>query len=277
VYVNPRPTEKEIRDYYTDEFYQAELSPEQALECNRGRIEAMYHHVQHLPSGRVLDIGCYKGEFLYFMRTKGWTVSGLEFYSRPPNLFDLNIHYGEIENAAFEPNSFDLITMWAVLEHVYNPKRTLALVRGLLRPTGRLVLLVPNFSSIPARFMRHDDVPRHTTMFTRPTLTEMLTITGYRVNTVECGQDVYSGSIRGVLNFLVKRLAGEGFDTILQQNRRAERWQEFAGQLRGRESRLMERVDRLDQAITPFFDRWLDRLGLGFIMVVEAEPIPLSN
>ncbi|HEU4683251.1 MAG TPA: class I SAM-dependent methyltransferase [Nitrospira sp.] len=277
VYVNPRPTEKEIREYYTDEFYQAALSPHEALECNRERIEAMYRHVADLRPGRALDIGCYKGEFLYFLKTKGWSVSGVEFYSRPPNLFNLDIHYGAIEEAPFEARSFDLVTMWAVLEHVYDPKRTLARVRSLLKPTGRLVVLVPNFNSIPGRFMRHDDVPRHTTMFTRRTLTTMLRQTGYRVNAVECGQDVYSGSVRGALNFLVKRMAGEAMDTILQQNRRAERWHEFSTQLRGKRSIVMERVDRLDQRITPLCDQWLDRLGFGFIMTIQAEPVPASS
>ncbi|MDF0643527.1 MAG: class I SAM-dependent methyltransferase [Nitrospira sp.] len=273
VYVNPRPEEKEIRKYYTDEFYQAELSPEQALEGNRGRIEAMYRHVQHLPAGRLLDIGCYKGEFLYFMKNKGWTVSGLEFYSRPPNLFGLNIHYGEIDSASFEPSSLDLVTMWAVLEHVYDPKRLLAQVRQLLKPTGELIILVPNFNSIPARFMRHDDVPRHTTMFTRETLYSMLRVSGYKALSCMCDQGVYSGSVRGVLNYMVKCCGGESVEEIVAQNRRPERWHEFSRQLRGKESPFIGRIDLWDQFLTPYLDAVLDRLGLGFIMTVRAIPV----
>ena len=123
------------------------------------RLEGMQASVKHIPVGRVLDIGCYKGEFLQCMRSKGWDVHGLEFHTRPPNLFDLPIHYGPLETAPFEAASFDLVTIWAVLEHVYDPRRTLEAVRGILRPGGRVVILVPNFNSIPARVMRHDDVP----------------------------------------------------------------------------------------------------------------------
>jgi SAM-dependent methyltransferase len=272
VYVNPRPTEKAIQRYYNDDFYQTDFTAEQALESNRSRLDAMYGRVQHLRPGRVLDVGCYKGEFLYVMKSHGWDVHGVEFFSRPKNLFGLDIFYGPLEHAPFDPHSFDLVTLWAVLEHVYDPKETLRKIHRLLKTSGRLLVLVPNFRSIPGRWMRHDDVPRHTTMFTRRTLTEMLGMTGYKVKTIDCGQDIYSGSVRGFLNFLVKRLAGEDFDAILQQNRRAERWYEFARQLSGQDSRIMKKVDRLDQIITPFCDRWLDRFGLGFIMVAEAVP-----
>jgi SAM-dependent methyltransferase len=272
VYVNPRPTETEIQQYYTGDFYEASLSPEQALESNRPRLEAMYRHVQHLSPGRLLDVGCYKGEFLYVMKTERWDVHGVEFHSRPPNLFHLDIHYGPLDSAPLEPHSFDLVTMWAVLEHVYKPKSMLQSIHKLLKPTGSLVVLVPNFNSIPARYMRHDDVPRHVTMFTKRTLGQMLALTGYRPISFKCDQDVYSGSVRGLLNFVVKRLAGEAMDEILAQNRRAERWYEFSGQIHGKNSRLMERIDLWDQAITPKLDRFLDRLGFGFIMTVEAKP-----
>jgi 2-polyprenyl-3-methyl-5-hydroxy-6-metoxy-1,4-benzoquinol methylase len=272
VYVNPRPTETEIQRYYTSEFYEADLSPEQALESNRPRLEAMYRCVQHLSSGRLLDIGCYKGEFLRVMQIHGWQVHGVEFHPRPPNLFELDIHYGSLDTACFQPHSFDLVTMWAVLEHVYEPKKMLQNIHKLLRPAGRLIILVPNFNSIPARFMRHDDVPRHVTMFSKRTLSEMLAITGYQPRSFWCSQDVYSGSVRGFLNFLVKRLAGETMDQILFQNRRAERWHEFSRQIHGKDSRLMERIDLWDQAISPKLDRLMDYLGLGFIMTVEASP-----
>jgi hypothetical protein len=143
-------------------------------------------------------------------------------------------------------------------------------IRRLLKPTGRLVILVPNVNSIPGRYMHHDDVPRHTTMFTKRTLHRALRLTGYRPINFKCGQDVCSGSVRGILNFVVKRLAGEAMDEILAQNRRAERWHEFSQQIKGKDSRLMKRVDLWDWKMTSRLDYWLDNLGLGFIMTVES-------
>lgn len=270
VYVNPRPTEGEIVKFYNEHFYEANLSPEQSIESNRGRLEAMHRHVKDLPAGRLLDVGCFKGEFPYFMKRCSWEVHGVEFASRPPNLFELDIHYGPIETAPFEQQSFDLITMWAVLEHVYDPRGMLEKVGKFLKPAGRLVILVPNFNSIQGRILRHDDVPRHLTMFTKHTLTHMLGLTGYRPVGFKCSQDMCGGSTRGLSNFMVKALGGEDIDEILDQFLHADRWSEFSRQIRGKDSRVMECVDTLDQKITPWLDRILDKVGLGFIMTVDA-------
>jgi hypothetical protein len=119
--------------------------------------------------------------------------------------------------------------------------------------------------------MHHDDVPRHLTMFTRATLQRMLM--SERLNPVEwlCSQDVYSGSVRGWLNFLVKRAAGEPMGDIQGQNRRHERWEEFASRIHNRGSALMRKVDRFHIWLMPKLDRFLDKMGLGFIMIVHAQ------
>ncbi len=272
VYVNPRPDDEAIKHYYTDEFYDAKASPEEALASIKPRLDGMYGHVADLPPGRVLDIGCFKGEFLETMRRHGWEVRGVELHARPPNLFGLDIHYGPIELAPFEPASFNLITIWAVLEHVLNPRAILDACRRLLKPGGRLVVLVPNFNSLPGRYMQHDDIPRHITMFTKATLYRILGECGFEPVRYHCGQEVYSGTVRGLLNYLFKQLNGEPLSDIVAQARQPARWVEFCWHLHGKESAWMKRVDAWDQKLYTHFDRVLDGLGLGFIMTVHAVP-----
>lgn len=273
VRVNPRPIEPDIHRYYHDDFYRGQESREEALRNMERQCRAMAGHVNRYPTGRLLDIGCFRGEVMEYMRAEhGWEVAGVEFSERPPNYFGLDIFYGDIANAPYAEESFDVVTLWAVLEHVYDPARMLAQVRRFLKPGGVVIILVPNFNSIQARFMRQDDVPRHLTMFTRATLGRMLKGNSLEPIDWSCGQDLYGGSVRGWLNFIVKRLGGEPMSEILAQNRPADAgtWPEFAGHINGRASSFMRRVDGFDARLAPRLDRVLDRLGLGFIMTVHA-------
>lgn len=276
VRMNPRPVEDDIHRYYHDDFYRAEETPQQALQNMDSRLRAMARHVTRYPRGRLLDIGCFRGEFMEHLRVKhGWQVAGVEFSQRPPNSYGLDIFYGDIAGAPFKEASFDVVTVWAVMEHVYDPRHTLREVHRLLKPGGTVIVLVPNFHSLPARFMRHDDIPRHITMFTRATLARMLREVGLQPAQWACHQDVYGGSVRGWLNFVVKRLCREPLPEIQAQNRLegGSRWEEFASEINGRPSEFMRRVDRFDLWLAPRLDRLLDALGLGFIMSVHAQKV----
>jgi 2-polyprenyl-3-methyl-5-hydroxy-6-metoxy-1,4-benzoquinol methylase len=268
-FVNPRPGPDEIHTYYPDAFYEASMSAEAVLASKRDSLAAKLALVAHLPAGRLLDVGCQKGEFMYAMQQRGWKVQGVELSARPPNLFGLPILRGRLEEAALPDAAFDLITLWAVLEHVHDPISVLRAVRRLLAPGGRAVVLVPNFRSIPGRFLRHDDVPRHLLMFTPRTLRHAARRCGLRVQRTVFGDAVFSGSTRGTLNYLWKLAHGERLDDIVAQNRTPGRWMEFAACLHGAGNPRMLRVDRLDIRLTPLLDRVVNRLRLGFIMTAE--------
>jgi len=276
VYVNPRPTEAEIHSYYPEELYEPCVDPERLLREQELYFLMKYEYFKEMPPGRLLEIGCAKGEFMAFMKQHGWTVSGLDFSSKPPNLFGLDIRYGNLERAGYEEQSFDLVVLWAVLEHVYNPAQTLARINTLLKPHGKVVVLVTNFNSLPARFMRHDDIPRHTNLFTWKSLGRMLRQTGFRPERFYFNSELYGGSNRGVLNYLFKLAAGEKLDDIVEQNRstgRWQRWQQFSSQLHGKDSKWMLKVDEIDRSVTPYLDRLCDRLRIGFIMTAKASKV----
>jgi 2-polyprenyl-3-methyl-5-hydroxy-6-metoxy-1,4-benzoquinol methylase len=268
-YVNPRPTKQSIHRYYPRDFYDVGVSAEDLLAQKRGPLDARLRMVSKMPVGRVLDIGCQKGEFLEVMRRRGWQTAGMEFSDRPPNLFGHAISYVRAEDAPFEDGAFDLITMWAVLEHVHDPVTVLASIKRMLKTTGKAFVLVPNFNSIPARLLLHDDVPRHLLMFTKKSLRQAAKKAGLRVSAWHFGDDIFSGSTRGFLNYVFKLYKGEKLREIVAQNRTPGRWAEFSGQLLGKQSDAMLKVDRLDIKLSPRLDRLVNFLHLGFIMTVE--------
>lgn len=175
-FINPRPAFKYIPDLYTDEYYNREADPEALLAEKRGINVKKYSCFANLVSGpgRILDVGCQKGEFLAFMQSRGWDVQGVEFSDRAPNLYDLPVHYGGLDSADFPANHFDVITYWAVLEHI--PEISLEVERAVrvLKSGGLLVLLTTNFNSLAARVLKLDDIPRHLVLFHKNTLEKLV-------------------------------------------------------------------------------------------------------
>lgn len=218
VYINPRQTEKEIAAYYTKDYYEIEISPKELILKKISVLNRKYGKIKNLVNTypkRILDIGCQKGEFLNFCKENGWEVYGVEKSDIPPDLFGLNIFRGDIFQAHFPDNFFDVITMWAVLEHVYSPYETLKKINRITKPGGFLVISVPNFRSITMRLMRYDDIPRHTTMFTPSTIKKMLNKAGFDIVKFEFSTDIFSGSLNGAFTFFIRLLRSRNFDDVL--------------------------------------------------------------
>lgn len=139
--------------------------------------------------GAVLDIGCGQGLFLKQFANRGWRAVGIEvssaaaFHAR--EVQGLNVLVGEHATDELANNSFDIICLWHVLEHVEQPKTLLSEARRVLKNDGKLLLSVPNFSSPEARFGKpnwfHLDVPRHITHFTEHGLQSTLDATGWEI------------------------------------------------------------------------------------------------
>ncbi len=103
--------------------------------------------------------------------------------------------------------------------------------------------------------MRQDDIPRHTTLFTENTLAGMLENNCLFNHKFIFDQSVFGGSVSTLLNYVVKILARESIGSIVLQNRFQGRWNEFDTQLNGKPSKLVERIDRFDEKISPFVDK----------------------
>lgn len=193
----PVPPENEIGRYYQADHYISHS------DTNEGFINRLYkiarrftlsekrRFVQRqtgLASGQLLDLGCGTGAFLHEMETNGWQTTGLEpdYNAREKalQLYRLSVH--EPSHLFHLPEgSFDAVTMWHVMEHVYDLHGYMAQIKKLLRPNGILVIAVPNYTSRDATHYRSHwaayDVPRHLHHFSPQSMQQLADEEGYAV------------------------------------------------------------------------------------------------
>jgi len=218
IYLNPRPSKEEILDYYPESYapYKKNIYEEKNILIRTIRL----HNVKRtrkwiekktkMKNGSILDIGCSTGTFLNEMQKNGWTASGVELsefasnYAK--NKFNLHIENCSLENAHFDPNSFDVITFWDVLEHTYSPTQQLELSHKLLKTNGLLIINIPNWSSFDNKLLKRHwvgfDPPRHLYIFKNFVLTKMLEKYNFEVLEKICFISSYYGFVISIENWL---------------------------------------------------------------------------
>ena len=175
----PQPNEQELPKYYESEDYISHTDGKRSL------FEKTYHFVKGIAlknklqlindlqkdKGKLLDIGAGTGEFLIVAKENGWETTGIEPSDKARNIaLKKDVLLAE-SLAILEDHSFDVITMWHVLEHVPNLDYQIKELKRLLKPTGTILIAVPNFNSYDAKhygsFWAAYDVPRHLWHFSK--------------------------------------------------------------------------------------------------------------
>jgi SAM-dependent methyltransferase len=209
-FVNPRPSLADIPSLYPPDYYSLPAAPAQLLTAQqRVNREKAAVVERHCCRGRLLDVGCQRGEFLEHMRQRGWEVEGVELNTAIRVLPGLSIHRTSLADARLPTDAFDVVTLWSVIEHVPDVGSDLAEVLRVLRPGGLLVLLTTNYQSIPSRILKLEDAPRHLTLFTKRTLGRLLAAQGFLVEQIACSDRISRNSAYGMLQYLLARARGD--------------------------------------------------------------------
>jgi len=215
------------------------LGPLAAIKF-RGR-----YWIGYLPyegDGRLLDFGCGIGRYVAQMAAAGWKAEGLDPASKAVSAgrrAGLTIHQGTLPGTDLPDGRYDVITMWHALEHVPSPKATLEAARRLLRPGGRLMVVVPRFDSLSSRWSGVSwyglRLPRHLTHFTTAFLRRHVDAAGFEVKQI-C-------SLRRP-SFVRETLATLAEDRGSAVLRRLSRWR-FPARLLSHISLLARRTDEV--------------------------------
>lgn len=187
---NNFPSEDEIGKYYDSPAYISHSDSDKGLTNRmyhlfrrlmlRRKVNLVKRHLKRV-NAHLLDIGCGTGYFLNAAKEKGFIVSGIEkdekAREKAITRFGLDVRN---ENAFFglERSSFDVVTLWHVLEHLEKLNESIEKMTEILTHDGTMVIALPNHRSYDAKRYKEKwaayDTPRHLWHFTPDTLERLL-------------------------------------------------------------------------------------------------------
>lgn len=192
-FTHPVPSKEELFKYYKSDEYLSHANKQKTFlaflyDFIRGiNVKWKANQIsRYCPNtGAILDVGCGAGVFLSEMKKRGWMCTGVEpdtnSLSYVEDKLQINV-VGDI--LEIEKNKqFDVISLWHVLEHFYDPKMVLNELNTLLKNDGLLVIAVPNYESLDSRYFGSYwaayDVPRHLYHFSPDVLRSLLESCGF--------------------------------------------------------------------------------------------------
>ena len=191
VYLNPRPTAAELREYYAGNYARDYKTDQRSLD-ELAQVELRNAHQQlawaaqvaDLRPGRALDVGCSTAAYLSLLKERGWSVLGVEpnaeMAAFAEQKRDVPVLCGTLGDLPVDSGLFDLVHMAHVLEHFSNPSAALRTLAGLVREGGYLQIEVPNVLK-PSGWYRDFFHHVHLINFSANTLRHMLAETGWEM------------------------------------------------------------------------------------------------
>lgn len=182
---SPQPDENNLGRYYESEDYISHT------DGKRSVFEKMYHFVKNIAlknklslinelqrsKGTLLDIGAGTGDFVVMAKNNGWKTVGIEPSEKAHAIAQQKGVALSSSLSDFENHSFDVITMWHVLEHVPNLDNQIKELKRLIKPNGTILIAVPNFKSFDANYYKEFwaayDVPRHLWHFSKTAIEKL--------------------------------------------------------------------------------------------------------
>lgn len=181
----PKPTAAQLPSYYESADYISHTDGKRSL------FERMYHVIKSIAlknkmklinaqsaKGTLLDIGAGTGDFLVVAQNDGWITTGIEPSAKAKSIAqNKGVVFAE-SLSDLQDNSFDVITLWHVLEHVPNLDEYLSELKRLVKPTGTIIIAVPNFKSFDAeyygKYWAAFDTPRHLWHFSKYSIQKLV-------------------------------------------------------------------------------------------------------
>lgn len=208
-FVSPRPDEAALLELYTGRGTNPFMDPRfESFESELPGLTSLVKRIQaRLPAGRLLELGCGRGDLLRVAREAGFEAEGSDLYGGAvPEAEGVRLHDGFLRDLAFPAESFDGVITRNTLEHLTVPAVELREIHRVLRPGGILYVKVPNARWEDGPLCRLAfgrphvfDPPWHLNHFRPSDLARLLQRVGFRVVAYETELPTLSGSAKADL------------------------------------------------------------------------------
>lgn len=185
VYTNPMEDMKTILKGY------GEVVDEGYLTTEKYRKLLSLKHLSAVEKvkkkGKILDIGCFAGFFLELAKEKGWEAYGIEPSAWAANIAKkrgITIAGKDIDTAKLQPEFFDVVTMWDVIEHLPNPQEVIKIIHKTLKKDGIVAFGTPNIESVFAKILKGNYpylIRMHIILYSPKTLKKLFEENGFKV------------------------------------------------------------------------------------------------
>jgi len=197
VFTNPRLKKKYLKDLYSEEYFNntdsSHFGYENYIADEEKIIKTFSKRMSEIEKfskkkGNLLDIGCATGFFMKAAKNRKWNVEGVEISEfaaqHAIKKYHFKIHIDDFLLLKLPNNYYDVITLWDVVEHFYDPVAALKKINKILAPGGILVLSTPDVESFPAKLTKDKGVgyklsDEHLTYFSVETMKKLLESTGF--------------------------------------------------------------------------------------------------
>lgn len=227
VYENPRLTDEELVEFYSNKSYFINDSASgdtsgyenYYTQCTQGLREEYFAIVEkyaRVNSGAYCDVGCGPGGVLQIAADRGWNPVGVEISSwavEEGKRNGLDIRQGSLLDAAFPENHFDAVSMFDVLEHISSPRENVREIYRILKPGGVLVIETPNVDGFFAKYLYKEKAdlvkPRaHICLYGPESARQLIAPAGfsdYRIMTFPYCRKITASYVKSVIASRVKK------------------------------------------------------------------------
>lgn len=202
VQVSPQPSPKEVASYYSEEYFlkrsdrgydnyfsegiRNEIS--RVFGLNLKDLDFQTWEKSLSTTKRCLDVGCAAGYFVDYMQSRGWDSYGMDIAQAPVKFArdKLKLKVEQVDFLEWKPtnvNQFDLITLWASIEHLHKPKETLEKIYTHLKPGGRVILSTCRWgilAKLQGPSWRYLNVPEHLYYYSLPGIVKLCRSLGFQ-------------------------------------------------------------------------------------------------
>ncbi len=215
VWLASPPAPAEMGRHYTEDYHKGIMAAGEGDAASRwkGQVKLIS---QYKSGGKILDIGCSSGGFLSTMKGPAWELYGIEMEEstaeKARTKTGAKVFVGDAVAAPFLPDSFDVVTGFDLLEHVYSPQEFLTKVLEWLKPGGIFYAMMPNIDSWEARvfgtYWYGLELPRHLSHFSPTSLRRLMAKVGFEEVCVRTPRVSYMERSAGYVGSSVMKSVG---------------------------------------------------------------------